>query len=254
VRRIKAQLDRQSKRAERLHALDEVWHAVDPKAVRADDESSADVERGGDDPLNDYRLLFGPLAGALLLVGIAGLALMIPGYSHVHQTVSEIGETGSPAQIQFALLLCAVAICILVFAVAVRAASIESAHSPLCAYFIGAMTLSVAGVGLFAFPHPLHNVFGLSETVGYQAPLVMALTWRGEKRASSLATVSWVAFGLIWLAIALNLSAMDRHGELWAYVKPCYGLVQRALFAAWFGWLAVVGFLLFRRKIVPHHA
>ena len=154
----------------------------------------------------------------------------------------------------FALLLCAVAICILVFAVAVRAASIESAHSPLCAYFIGAMTLSVAGVGLFAFPHPLHNVFGLSETVGYQAPLVMALTWRGEKRASSLATVSWVAFGLIWLAIALNLSAMDRHGELWAYVKPCYGLVQRALFAAWFGWLAVVGFLLFCRKIVPHHA
>jgi hypothetical protein len=39
-------LDRQSKRAERLHALDEVWHAVDPEAVRADDESGADVERG----------------------------------------------------------------------------------------------------------------------------------------------------------------------------------------------------------------
>ena len=47
----------------------------------------------------DYRLLFGPMAGVILALGIAGLALMIPGYSHVHQTVSEIGEIGSPARV-----------------------------------------------------------------------------------------------------------------------------------------------------------
>ena len=45
------------------------------------------------------RLLFGPLAGILLVFGVGALALMVPGYSHVHQTVSEIGEIGSPARV-----------------------------------------------------------------------------------------------------------------------------------------------------------
>jgi len=49
-------------------------------------------------------------------------------------------------------------------------------------------------------------------------------------------------------AIALNLSSLDRLGPVWAYVKPAYGLVQRALFAVWFGWCAGVGVLLFRRS------
>ena len=68
----------------------------------------------------NYRLLFGPLAAAILGFGIAGLALLIPGYSHVHQTVSEIGEIGSPARVAFAIMLFCVAACILVFASAVR--------------------------------------------------------------------------------------------------------------------------------------
>ena len=39
---------------------------------------------------SNYRLLFGPLAAAILCSGIIGLALLLPGYSHVRQTVSEI--------------------------------------------------------------------------------------------------------------------------------------------------------------------
>jgi hypothetical protein len=31
-------------------------------------------------------------------------------------------------------------------------------------------------------------------------------------------------------------------------VKPVHGLAQRTLFAAWFGWCAVLGILLFRRN------
>ena len=45
----------------------------------------------------NFRLLFGPVAAAVLVLGVAGLALMVPGYSDVRQTVSEIGEVGSPA-------------------------------------------------------------------------------------------------------------------------------------------------------------
>jgi hypothetical membrane protein len=194
----------------------------------------------------NYRFLFGPLAGAILGFGIAGLALLLPGYSHVRQTVSEIGEIGSPARVPFAVMLCCVAACILIFASAVRDLSVMSHHSRWAAYLIGFMALPAAGIGIFAYPHPLHNIFGISELIGYQAPLVFALTWRRDPRAKTLVALLWIFFVLIWGAIALNLSSFDSQGSIWAYVRPVHGLAQRALFAAWFGWCAVVGILLFQ--------
>ena len=194
----------------------------------------------------NYRLLFGPVAGFILGFGIAGLPLLIPGYSHVPQTVSEIGEIGSPARVPFALMLGCVAVCILLFASAVRDLSLAADHPRSAAYLIGFMALPAAGIGVFAFPHPAHNVFGMSELIGYQAPLAFALTWRHDPRAKTLVVLSWIFFALIWGAIALNLSAFAV--PVWAYVKPVHGLAQRALFAAWFGWCAVLGILLFRRN------
>jgi hypothetical membrane protein len=192
----------------------------------------------------DNRLLFGPLAAALLTLGIALLPLWVPGYSQVHQTVSEIGEMDSPARIPFAIMLCGVALCLLIFAVGVGAESKRRGHALWSAYLIACMAVSAAGVGIFAFPHPLHNVFGLSETIGYQAPLAFALSWRSDAEAKRLVTFSWVMFALIWVSIALNLSSLDRHSALWLEMKPIYGLIQRSLFAAWFGWSVGIGLLL----------
>ena len=192
----------------------------------------------------ENRLLFGPLAAALLTLGIAVLPLWVPGYSQVHQTVSEIGEMDSPARIPFAIMLCAVSLCLLTFAVGVSAESKRSGHGSWSAYLIACMAVSGAGVGIFAFPHPLHNVFGLSETIGYQAPLAFALSWRSDPEAKRLVAFSWVMFALIWVSIALNLSSLDRHGALWLEMKPVYGVIQRLLFVAWFGWCAGIGLLL----------
>jgi hypothetical membrane protein len=196
----------------------------------------------------DYRLLFGPLAGTILALGITGLAPMIGGYSHVHQTVSEIGEVGSAMRVPFAIMLCLVAACLLIFAVSVGNVSAKADHSNLAAYLIAFMALPAAGTGVFAYPHPLHNVFGISELIGYQAPLALAIAWRRDRRAKSLVALSWVFYGLICVAILLNLSSLDRQGMIWGYVKPVYGLAQRGLFAAWFGWCAVTGLLLFQEK------
>ena len=196
----------------------------------------------------NYRFLFGPLAAIVFCFGMIGLALVVPGYSHIHQTVSEIGELGSPARIPFAITLCCVAACILIFAWAIRDLSIMTGHTPWAAFIVGTMAISTAGAGVFAFPHPLHNFFGTSELIGYQAPLAFALTWRRDPRARTVVIVSWVMFGLIWSAIALNLTTFDRHGPIWDYMKPIYGLVQRTLFATWFSWCALVGALLFRQK------
>jgi hypothetical membrane protein len=194
----------------------------------------------------EHRLLFGPLAGVLLVLGTGALALMVPGYSHVQQTVSEIGELGSPARVPFAVMLCSVAACLLLFAHAVGEVSIIAGRSRITAWLLGAMAVSVAGVGVFAHPHALHNVFGISELIGYQTPLAFALVWRHERRTRTLVVISWFMYLVVLLAIALNLSSLDRQGALWLWAEPRYGLVQRSLFVVWFGWCAIVGVSLSR--------
>jgi hypothetical membrane protein len=201
--------------------------------------------------MSNIRVLSGPLGAALLALGIAVLGSMVPDYSHVHQTVSEIGEVGSPMQLPFTILLCAVAASILVFAWGLRDVAVTTSRSTLPAYVTACAAISAAGVGIFSFPHPLHNVFGISELVGYQAPLVLALSWRRDANARPIVTASWVFTALVWLAIAFNLTSMDRSGALWASMKPIYGLVQRALFAAWFGWCLVIGLMLFYERSKP---
>jgi hypothetical protein len=143
-------------------------------------------------------------------------------------------------------MLGCVAVCILVFASAVRDVSLATHRSRLAAYLIGFMALPAAGIAMFAYPHPAHNIFGMSELVGYQAPLAFALAWRRDPGAKTLVVLSWIFLLLIWGAIALNLSPFV--APVWVYVKPVHGLAQRALFAAWFGWCAVVGILLFNRN------
>jgi hypothetical membrane protein len=197
---------------------------------------------------HDARLLYGPAAGILFCAGTLGLATLVPGYSHIRQTVSEIGEMTSPARIPFAILLCGIAICTFLFALALRDRSHALGHSGAAAYLIAVMGLSVTGVGLFAYPHPLHNVFGLSELIGYQAPMVLALSWKGDARVKSPIYLSWVLYLLICLAIALNLTPLSGPGILWAYLRPMHGLIQRALFGAWFSWCFIIGLVLFQQS------
>jgi hypothetical membrane protein len=239
ARRISARIPAQPAQAERASG-----HAL-PR-LRSSSTFPFDSNDDGPGMKHGDLLLFGPLGAFLFAAGIVGLAFLVPGYSHVHQTVSEIGEMDSPARIPFTVMLCAVAACLVVFAFAVRDVSIRAGHATLAAWLIGCGAVSAAGVGIFSFPHPLHNVFGESELIGYQAPLALALAWRRDPRAKGLVAFSWILFALMWIAIALNLTILDRHGALFAQVRPVYGLVQRSLFATWFSWCAVVGVLLWR--------
>ena len=118
--------------------------------------------------------------------------------------------------------------CLLVFAMAVRDLSRVAGCRPWAAYTIACMAISAAGVGVFAFPHPLHNVFGMSELIGYQAPLAFALSWRRNPVAKPLVKFSWIMFIFLWVAIAMNMSSLDRHGALWEFLKPGYGFSAKS--------------------------
>ena len=53
----------------------------------------------------------------------------------------------------FAVMLCVVAACILIFAIGLRQASTRAGGSPdLSAYLTGLMAICAAGIGVFAFP------------------------------------------------------------------------------------------------------
>jgi hypothetical protein len=156
----------------------------------ASNGGSPDTDRGDDGALAlnwQTRLYFGPAAAIILLTGIAALPLLIPGYSQIRQTVSEIGEMDSPARIPFAVMLCVVAAALVIFASALRDLLKRTGHSTLPAWLVGLMEIRATGVGIFAYPHPLHNVFGTSELIGYQAPLALALTLRTDPRMKRLA-------------------------------------------------------------------
>lgn len=192
-------------------------------------------------------LWFGPIAAVLLGAGTFAIALIVPGYSHVRQTVSELGAVGSPGQVPFTIVLLLVAACLILAALGIARSLRDSGHSALPACFVIAMALSAAGVGIFAFPHPLHNVFGLSELVGYQAPLIAALTLRKSPSARPIVAFSLAMYGAVVLAIAANMLSLAGSGSLWARVEPYYGIVQRSLFASWFVWCA--GFSLFLMRL-----
>lgn len=190
------------------------------------------------------RLQFGLLAAVILASGIGALPLMIPGYDPVRQTVSEIGEVGSPMRWPFAMVLAVVAVCILVFASGVRRVSLDAGHVRWPAYVAAFMAVPAVGIAVFPFPHPVHNVFGILELIGYQAPMAFALTWGADRRARAFVIFCWFMSAAVWMAIAANLVIFDRHGALWTFEKPFYGLVQRALFGAWFVWCAGTAVLL----------
>ena len=160
------------------------------------------------------RALFGPLAALLILAGIIGLARMVPDYSQVHQTVSEIGEMDSPARWPFALLLSCVGVFVLVFSSALHSITVAHRTSRVGAYLTGFMALPAIGLGIFAYPHPLHNVCGLLELVGTQAPFALAMSWRRDRALAPLVTTSWIFSALVWVAIIANLTTFMRRSGL----------------------------------------
>lgn len=194
-------------------------------------------------------LLFGPLAALIFAAGIAVLPLFVPDYSAMRQTVSEIGEIGSPMRWPFALLLWAVASCVVVFALGIWRArpagrGVAAAVTVLCTAWMG---VAAAALAWFAHPHPLHNVFGISELIAYQAPLAFAIAWRGDAAARAAVIFSVALYVLTLASVGANLSVIFGDDAVWRMVEPVYGLVQRSLFACFFVWCFGVGRLLWVR-------
>lgn len=190
-------------------------------------------------------LLGGPAAAVVFVLGVTWLGMIRPGYSAVRQTVSELGPLGDRGRTSLAVLNLVVALSAIVFAYGLLSVAKQSASTRAPAYFVGLYAVLAVGLAVFPSGHRLHNVFGLLQTFPFVgAPLAVALGWRGQ---GAVAAVSWVALVLLIAAMALNLSPLFSP-RLAKALEPVYGLAQRSIFIAWYGWFAVLGVLLLVRS------
>jgi hypothetical protein len=189
-------------------------------------------------------LLGGPAAALAFGLGVTWLGHATPGYSAVRQTVSELGPQGGKGRGALAGINLIVALAAAVFACGLVSVARHAAWTNVPAYFVGLYAVLAAGLAAFPSGHRLHNVVGLLQTFPFiGAPLSVALGWRG---LGVLNLISWTVLGLLIVAMVLNLAPAfsPRLGKAFA---PVYGLVQRSLFVAWYGWCAILGLLLFLR-------
>ena len=167
----------------------------------------------------------GWIAGASFIIGSLLLGSLLPEYNPVSQTVSEIGESGSPLSMPWHLFSVSIGLLMIFFAGGIILFAKQNKLSILPGIFMLSYGLSQFGIGFYPSPHPLHNVFGLSMTLGYFSPLVFALSWK-NKLSQQFKNISIITFILIILGIFLNLTPAFAPT---LYPLEYYGIVQRFL-------------------------
>jgi hypothetical protein len=180
----------------------------------------------------------GWITGASFIIGSLLLGSLLPDYSHVSQTVSEIGERGSPLMMPWHLFSVSIGLLMILFASGIILFAKQNKLSILPGIFMLFYGISQFGIGFYPSPHSLHNVFGLSMTIGYFAPLVFALSWK-NKLGKGFKNISILTFILIILGIFLNLTPAFAPT---LYPLEYYGIVQRFLlftFYAYSGYVSV---------------
>lgn len=194
--------------------------------------------------LASWMLLGGPAAALAFGLGVTWLGAATPGYSAVRQTISELGPQGGKGRRALAGLNLLIALAAVMLACGLFFVARHVPWTTTPAYFVGLYAVLPAGLAAFPSGHRLHNVVGLLQTFPFVgAPLSVALGWRG---LGLLTPISWVALGLLIVAMAINL-APAFSSRLNKALAPVYGLLQRSLFVAWYGWCAILGLWLFVR-------
>ncbi len=183
-------------------------------------------------------LSLGWIIAFLFIVGSLILGYLLPDYDLVSQTLSEIGEDGSPFYTQWMLVDGSTAVLSVLFGLGIIWFSKGYQLPYLPGLFLLCFGLLGCGAIFFASPHPLHNVFGLLNIVGYFSPLVFFFRWK-DRLGEGFRSTSLLVFILIVLGTFLNLA------PLFASIvdlMPYYGLVQRFVVFTFYFYCAYLSF------------
>ena len=166
------------------------------------------------------------IAALLVLAETVYFASVKPGYSHIANTISELGETGAPNAhlVAFAFFLPVGLLVWLALGLVHRGASDRYARFALLAlsclgtgYALSAVFPCDPGGPLFGTWRTLvHNALGVIDYAGTGLGFLLIARHFAAQKASTLAFAFLVAGGLMFLSVPLLLPAIH-----------CRGLVQR---------------------------
>jgi hypothetical membrane protein len=174
------------------------------------------------------------------------VAAILPGYSLVRNTVSEIGGLSSPLRWPFSGFLACEAALLALFASALFEIAKETGRSRWPAVLLWIEAGCYLGLAAFPTPHPLHNLFGLGQVVGYSAMLAAWLSWRRDTRLNRLAALSAILFSLFiilflgWMAV---LIASIHNPPMLKVLVATQGLSQRTYIYALPAWVIATGWV-----------
>jgi hypothetical membrane protein len=176
----------------------------------------------------------GAVSGLIFISVTLLLGELLQNYNSLSQTVSEIGQIGSPFRLPYTLMLFSASLFGLIFSYKAleftKSHSLSKAPIILIAFF----ALLDAGFAIFPAPEPMHNIVGLLHLPCYFAPLVVAITWKRYFTEQQLTNFSGLAFLSIIVFIILNLSPMFAPKLI---PVEYYGVMQRGLIYSYNGWL-----------------
>ncbi len=178
----------------------------------------------------------GWLAGLSFILGTLIMGAYLQDYNLVSQTVSEIGQIGSPLETSFRLFSFGVSILLILFSISLIVFSRKNNFSVIPGILVLTFGLAEFGIGVFPSPHPLHNVFGLSLTLGYFSPLMFFLLWK-SKAGARFKWISLLIFFLVFTGIFLNLTPAFAPD---LYPLKYYGLAQRFLLYSFYGYITYI--------------
>ncbi len=194
-------------------------------------------------------LSLGWITAIAFILGTFILGSQLEDYNPISQTVSEIGEKGSPLYIQWQIFSIGIGCLLILFSIVVTSFSRKKNLSIVPGMFILVYGMSECGVGIFPSPDPLHNVFGLSMTVGYFSPLIFALRWKTQL-GIRFKRLSLIAFILIVLGIFLNLTPAFAPS---LYPLEYYGIVQRFLLFTFYIYCTYLSISLINSSRTAHN-
>lgn len=174
--------------------------------------------------MNQKLLSLGWIVPIISILGSLILGFTLPEYNTAAQTLSEIGEEGSPYYLIWMIFSFCIDMCITLFGIGILLYAKSNKLSKIPAIFIIGHGLSGIGASIFPTPHSLHNLFGSSNLIWYCAPLMFALIWK-TKRGKMFRNVSTITFfTVIVFGTVLNLNPMF---EPSLYPMKYYGVAQR---------------------------
>jgi len=200
--------------------------------------------------------IFGALAAIIAVVLYVGSVIILsslrPGYSHIRQFVSELGETGAPNAIVMDGVFISVGILVIAFSIGLHKGINEGRGSKVGPAFLVILGIAVIGGGLFPCdpgcqtPESLSGIMHIATGLPaipatILAPLLISRRLKQDSRWKGYDTLS-LAAGIV--AIPLLIASMTLFPS-----SGLAGLGQRFALVVQLGWPLVMAIHLLRLSI-----